>query len=101
MQKSVEKFIDEFSLRTNAEIRYIDLVSEVGELGKELIKATNYGKNDFKITEQTAGEIGDCLFSLLALCCELDINAETALESALQKYRRRFEQKGHIDSESG
>lgn len=44
-------------------------------------------------------EMGDCLFSLLSLCCALDIDAETALNIALSKYQLRFEQKGAIGSD--
>jgi len=98
MQKTVKDFTHEFSLHTSPEIRYMDLVSEVGELGKEIIKSTNYGKEGFMKTSEMAEEAGDCLFSLLALCNELDIDAEKALLQALCKYRQRFKQKGSIDS---
>jgi len=86
------------ALQTNREIRYIDLVSEVGELGKEIIQGSNYGKNGFTITKKTQDEIGDCLFSLLALCCSLNINAEEAVKNSLLKHEKRFAEKGKISS---
>jgi len=98
MQKLAADFISEFSLQTGPEIRYMDLVSEVGELGKEIIKGSNYGKESFIKTPELAEEIGDCLFSLLALATELEIDADVALGQALSKYRLRFAQKGHIGS---
>jgi len=98
MQKSVKGFLNEFSLNTSPEIRYMDLVSEIGELGKEIIKASDYGKKDFDKTLQMTEEAGDCLFSLLALCEELGIDGEEALKGALDKYRARLKEKGSISS---
>ena len=98
MQKLVEDFMREFSLQTGHEIRHMDLVSEVGELGKEIIKGSNYGKEGFVITPKTAEEMGDCLFSLPALCHELEIDSKTALKYALEKYRERFKKNAHIGS---
>ncbi len=42
--------------------------------------------------------MGDCLFSILALCCEMNIDAEEALNFALNKYKQRNELKGNIGS---
>ena len=99
MQKSAETFIDKYNLRTDISTRYLDLVSEIGELGKEIIKSTKYGKEDFTVNSQVVGEMGDCLFSLLALCSELNIDAQDALCKVLTKYERRFDEKGSIGSE--
>ena len=98
MQKAVKDFLDKYRLHTSEEVRYIDLVSEVGELGKELLTGTDYGKKEHMQTPSASGELGDCLFSLLALCCEMNVNAETALEQALGKYEARFAKKGNIGS---
>jgi len=98
MQQSINNFINKYNLHTNPETRYIDLVSEVGELGKEILTATSYGKNEFSTTTNAEAELGDCLFSIFALCTEMNINAEDALQKALAKYEARFAQKGHIGS---
>ena len=42
--------------------------------------------------------MGDCLFSLLALCGELGIDAREALEGALKKYSERFAEKADVGS---
>ena len=94
----VKNFIKTHGLETTPEARYIDLVSEMGELGKEMLKATNYGKAPWQATPDTAMELGDCLFSLLALASALDVDANTALTAAIDKYQTRFVQKGHIGS---
>lgn len=98
MQQSVKEFIAAYQLHTDAETRYIDLVSEVGELGKEIITSTEYGKKPYAPAPSATDELGDCLFSLLALCCEMDVDAQLALGQALAKYERRFAQKGHVGS---
>ena len=90
MQKSVLDFIEKYQLQTNAQSRYIDLVSEVGELGKEILICTKYGKKELITNNKMSDELGDCLFSLLALSCELDIDAKEALQNSLSKYEHRF-----------
>ena len=57
-----------------------------------------YGKKEFETGEHIKGEIGDCLFSLLALCNSLDINAQDSLCKSLRRYAERFESKGDIGS---
>ena len=87
MQKRVFNFIHQYHLTGDGAIRYIDLGSEVGELGKEFLKSSDYGTLVCKNNENMVEEIGDCLFSLFALCCTLDIDAKTALNIALSKYQ--------------
>ena len=98
MQNLADEFIDKYQLQTDAATRYIDLVSEIGELGKTIVTSTNYGKKDFEITAQMLDEAGDCLFSLLVLCSELKIDANEALVKSLAKYESRFERKGSVSS---
>ncbi len=98
MQDKVSNFIKEYNLSCDAETRYIDLVTELGELGKEIIKSTNYGKKQFTTNEGISDEMGDCIFSLFALCHELNIDVEKTLDVALNKYKSRFENKGSISS---
>ena len=93
MQNRVLSFMNQHDLTGDGAIRYIDLVSEVGELGKELLKAGSYGTLECRKNENMVEEMGDCLFSLLSLCCALDIDAETALNIALSKYQLRFEKR--------
>ncbi|MBQ8088760.1 MAG: nucleotide pyrophosphohydrolase [Clostridia bacterium] len=96
MMNKVEEMIDSFHLSCGAEARYIDLVSEIGELGKELLKGSKYHSQPFVLPTSANEEMGDCLFSLLALCAELQIDPEEALDAAIAKYRRRFQSNGSI-----
>jgi len=99
MQKTVDDFLNRYNLHTDIVSRFIDVVSEIGELGKEILTGSNYGKKNLDSNTLLKNEIGDCLFSLLALCCEAKISAGEALRDALKKYETRFEQKQSIGSE--
>ena len=101
MQQKVQAFLEAFQLQCPIESRYIDLVSEIGELGKEILQSTNYGKNDFAPRAALQEEMGDCLFSLLALCEALHLDSGSALQSVLDKYRKRLLEKGHAGSDAG
>ncbi|MDD4049582.1 MAG: MazG nucleotide pyrophosphohydrolase domain-containing protein [Candidatus ainarchaeum sp.] len=98
IQEKINKFCKDKNLDSTLEIKVLDLVSEVGEVSKEIIKGTDYGKKDFKITENTKSEIGDVLFSLITIANQLDVDLEIALEKVLEKYQKRFEVKKGIGS---
>ena len=100
MQHQIRQFINTHGLNCGPESRFIDLASEVGELGKEILKATAYGRKPFTPGPGCQEEMGDCLFSLLALCCETGIDAAEALEGALDKYRARLRRRGDAGSEN-
>ena len=98
-QEKVRELIRSCHLETSASVRCLDLVSEVGEVAKELLKASDYGTQQmFDLTRETEEELGDCLFSLLAMCDSLGIDAHDALEGALEKYRTRWENHGSVGS---
>lgn len=90
IQNRVKEFMEDKNLKSSIDVRIMDLNSEVGELNKEFIKITNYGKNDFIVNEEFKKEIGDTLFSLLCLANESKINLNECLELVLVKYEKRF-----------
>lgn len=92
-QEEVAEFMDKHDMEGTVEFRIMDLVSEVGEVVKDATKSAEYGleKENLEVKED---EIGDVLFSLLAVCNDLDIDAEEALETALNKYEDRINEKG-------
>ncbi len=98
MQQTVVEFIKKYEIYCDTNSRYIDVVSEIGELGKELLKSSKYGTEQPTATHGTVEEIGDCFFSLLALCTTLEIDSEQALNSAILKYQKRFDAKSDISS---
>lgn len=94
----VNEFTSSKNMNSSASIRIIDLASEVGELSKEVLKGTNYGSKNFKITEEWKGEIGDVLFSLICIANQTDTNLEDSLNYVLDKYEKRFTNKGDLGS---
>ena len=100
LQTMVSGFVNEYGLETSVEIRYIDLVSEVGELGKEILKISDYGTGtaDLRATDDLVQEIGDVVFSLACMANTLGVDMEKALMAAIQKYKSRFKETGNIGS---
>lgn len=94
----VSEFNAEYDLETTPEYRMLDLESETGELAKELLKANEYGEREFETTPEFAEEFGDVYYSLLSLADECGIDPESALESSMEKYRKRFEKRGSVGS---
>ena len=101
MQKTVKDFNDNKSVHTRpmpVSARIMDINSEMGELAKEYLKATNYGTKDFEITDDFVMEYGDVLYSMLSLANELNINANKSIEMVLEKYQNRIDNKKDMGS---
>ena len=96
-QDRVAAFVEVHGLRAPPAFRLLDLVSEVGELAKAAAESTGYGDRPGAI-DVPADEVGDALFSLLALAEGLDVDAGEALEAALAKYERRLAERGEPSS---
>ena len=97
-QELVAQMTEKYNLEISPELRYIDLTSELGELGKEILLSTEYGRNEFSATDNLESEIGDTFYSLICIANSLDINLSNALIKVLQKYEKRFFEKGSIGS---
>lgn len=95
-QQRVKDWMARYGLGTDPQVRMLDLSSEVGELAKEVLKSTAYGTQPFTPTPSLEEELGDCLFSLLCLSQCLGLEGETALGKALEKYEKRFAERGTI-----
>lgn len=98
-QKKVREFIEKYDMDASPDYRLVDLVSEVGEVAGDVSKSTGYGKRpeDIEVKED---EIGDVFFALLAFSESLGMDAEEALDTAIEKYESRIEEKGRPDSEA-
>jgi NTP pyrophosphatase (non-canonical NTP hydrolase) len=96
-QRRVAAFVDDHDLETPPAYRVLDLASEVGELAKDANESTAYGAEPDAL-EISSDEIGDVLFALLALADDLEIDADDALEEALEKYGERLEESGSAGS---
>lgn len=98
LQRKVEEFIEKYQLKHRPEIATLDLVSEIGEIAKEILEMSDYGKKEPKYREELKSEIGDALYSLINLANYYNIDLEEVLEMALKKYEQRL-QKGSAGSE--
>jgi NTP pyrophosphatase (non-canonical NTP hydrolase) len=97
-QKAVAEFVQEHQLEASVEARLIDLLSEMGELAKEALKGSDYGKTAFTQTPAWEEELADAFFSLVCLANSTDVDLEKALEYALAKYETRLSEKGDAGS---
>ena len=98
LQRVVADFVEQNRLETNVEYRLLDLMSEVGELSKEALKASGYGAGDFKPTTAWAEELGDVVFSLICVANSSGVDLEEALKSVLSKYGLRISSRGSPES---
>lgn len=98
LQQTVATFVADHQLPTGVEARLLDLVSEVGELAKENLTASQYGRQPFAPTSDWAAELGDVAFSLICLANTTNVDLNDALNAALEKYRQRLSQTGNAGS---
>ena len=99
IQNKIREFCSDNNMESATEIRIFDLLSELGEVSKELLKNTDYGKKEFQRTNNFEMELGDLFFSLIALANTCNIDLENALLLALEKYTKRLV-KGSAGSEN-
>ena len=99
IQQRIKDFCEKNNLESSPEYRLLDILSELGEVAKETLKMTDYGRKPLEFREEIKSEMGDLLFSLITLANSFDINLEEALEMVLEKYEKRLK-KGGAGSEN-
>jgi NTP pyrophosphatase (non-canonical NTP hydrolase) len=68
IQNKVGEFVQKYNLKSNSSVIVLDLVSKVGEISKEILKATNYGRQKEELLNpEMELEVGDALYSLICL----------------------------------
>lgn len=92
------QFIAANGLEAPVPARLLDLTSEVGELAKEALKGSGYGRDAFSPPEGWTDELGDVFFSSICLANSTGVNMESALRSALVKYLQRLSDRGQAGS---
>jgi NTP pyrophosphatase (non-canonical NTP hydrolase) len=97
-QEKVAQFVDVHALRVGAEARLLDLVSEIGEVAKEALKATRYGEEPFAVRAEWSSELADVFFSLICLANATNVHLDRALDGALDKYNHRLSRRGDAGS---
>jgi NTP pyrophosphatase (non-canonical NTP hydrolase) len=100
-QERSTKFAQKHNLNRSPGVYALDLLSELGEVAKEILLATEYGKRPFSSPpnqSDLAGELGDALYSLCMLADASGVDLEEALTATLNKYEARWQQKGNTGS---
>ena len=97
-QQRVAAFVKEYELQGEPAFRVLDLAAEVGEIAADATKSTDWGMEQSELNVET-DEIGDALFSLLAVAESLDIDAGDALGESLAKYEKRLDETESASSE--
>lgn len=100
LQMKVRKFCEEHNLDSPAEHRVLDAMSELGEVAKEILKMSDYGRKPPAYREELKSELGDLLYSIITIANAFDVDMDEALDMVLQKYRKRLN-KGSAGSENG
>tara|TARA_Y100000034_G_C6907887_1_gene421902 strand:+ start:5390 stop:5701 length:312 start_codon:yes stop_codon:yes gene_type:complete len=99
LQEKIKKFCKENNIESPVEHRVLDTMTELGEVAKEILKMSDYGRKTIKYREGLKSELGDVLYSLITIANTFDINLEDALQQVLEKYKKRLK-KGSVGSES-
>ncbi len=97
-QERATEFAFEHNLQHAASVYALDVVSELGEVAKELLLATDYGRRDAVYGVDMAAELGDLLYSLCLLATAVDVDLDAALTATLEKYAQRLHKTGHSGS---
>ena len=98
MINKVVQFNKENNMELNPVMRVMDLTSECGEVSKEILLGTGYGRHEFEATDELAGEIGDMMYAIISLASESGLNAEECLSIAMAKYQKRIDKKKNMGS---
>ena len=99
ISEEVREFLNVSKTFSDTFVRLADIQSELGELSKEILKATRYGKTETPTRhESIEDEYGDLLFSVLAFGVELKADPEYCLKKSIEKYNKRLEKTGQIGS---
>ena len=97
-QQRATTFAQKHNLSHPPSVYALDLMSELGEVAKEILLATNYGERPFQPSPDLQSELGDALYSLCQLAACTDVDLEDAFTATLAKYEARWQAKGHIGS---
>ena len=99
IQERIKKFCKENDMESPAEHRVLDTMSELGEVAKEILKMSDYGRKPIEYREELKSELGDVLYSLITIANTFDIDLDSALRQVLEKYEKRLK-KGSADSKN-
>ena len=102
-QTKAAEFSQNHNLHHPPSVYALDLVSELGEVAKEILLGTDYGKRPFQATHDLpghdlSGEQGDALYSHCQHATAAGGDLDEAFIATLEKYEQRWQGKGHLGS---
>ena len=90
IQEKVKIFCNQNKLNASVESRALDIMSEVGELSKEILLSSDYGNKKIELNDKIRLELGDVLFSFVAMANSFDVDLDKCLNQVLEKYQERI-----------
>lgn len=96
IQAKVKEATRRLKLANSPELCGLDFSSEAGEVAKEILELTDYGKREYIYNPDLARELGDAFYSLIALANIYDIDLERELIASLQKYEKREKRRSNL-----
>ncbi len=90
LQEKVKDFYQKYGLESPVEHRVLDALSELGEVAKEVLKMSDYGRKPLEYRDELKHELGDLLYSVISIANTFEIDLEEALNLALDKYGKRL-----------
>lgn len=95
-QKQTQEIIDRFKFDWSTYVQYIHLVEEVAELGEAITVAQGdrkKGRGEQALADHSdlIEEIGDSLFSVIAVANKLGVDSTEALEEAFKRYEVKLQ----------
>ena len=99
LQNRVKEFCKKYGLESPAEHRVLDAMSELGEVAKEILKMSDYGRKPIKYRKELELELGDLLYSIITIANYFNVDLEKALNKVLKKYEERLLNKGFAGSQ--
>lgn len=93
LQSKIQQFTKKYQLNSPVEHRLLDLVSEIGEVAKEVLKMSNYGRKPLECNDNLQSELGDTLYALITVANTFEIDLEEAVLGVLGKYEKRLEKR--------
>ncbi|MBD3207979.1 MAG: nucleotide pyrophosphohydrolase [Candidatus Nealsonbacteria bacterium] len=93
-QEKVERFLKEKNIQHLPQALMIDLVAEIGEVAKEILENSDYGKRETESSKELADEMGDAFYSLISLANYFGIDLDRTLDKTLEKYEERLKKGG-------
>jgi len=102
-QQQTADFAQKRNLTRKPGVYALDLLSELGEVAKLILEATEYGERPFPThpPAELSGELGDALYSLCQLATAARVDLDTALTETLAKYEARWQAQGQMGSQGG